>query len=84
MLDKRLVRIRYRELPDDILAEAWITEHGSVVICLNRGLSAAIRRNAVRHALRAAESNAETTEGPTHVSIWADPCEAVRDDPSVS
>lgn len=82
MSNGRLVRIRYRQLPDDVLTQAYVTAHGSVVINIQPGLSVETRRDAIRQALRATEINAETTMGPTGVIIPADPIEDVRDDPT--
>jgi len=93
----RLVRVRYQEMSDGVIVQAWVTEYGSVVICVDSELPRDVRAGAVRQALRAigsaamptvapygAESNAETTNGPTVVTVQADPFQAVRDDPSES
>ena len=78
----RLVRIRYRQLPDDVLAQACVTAHGSVVVTIQQGLSVETRCSAIRQALRTTQNDSKTQRGPAGVIIPARLSESVRDDPT--
>lgn len=82
MSSSRLVRIRYRQLPDDVLAQASVTDHGSVVINIRPDLSVKARCSVIRQALRATQSDSETLRNPAGVVIPAGFLESVSDDPT--
>lgn len=82
MANGRLVRIRYRQLPDDTLVQACATDHGSIVINIRPGMSVAARRKAIRIVLKTIQSNPETLKGPAGAIIPARPSQSVRDNPT--
>lgn len=67
-MGERLVRIRFKELSEDVIARAWITEHDSVVICIATGATQGQRKNAVKQALHVLR-NSENNETPEPIRI---------------
>lgn len=56
-MHNRLIRIRFKKLAKDVIARAWITDHNSVVICINPDDTPEQRKNAVRQALQILGNN---------------------------